>query len=56
MAVILHFKDGTSATVSLATNAVPYPGDDNFIQCVDGQPIVRAVVPVVNLDWAEISN
>jgi len=56
MSVICHFKDGTTFTSS-AVAAIPYPGNNEFIQLVDGStpPVVHALVPVENLDVAEIA-
>ena len=58
MSVILHFKDGTTYTNTLATQVIPYPGNNAFLQLADSSnpPIVRAVAPVCNLEVAEIDN
>lgn len=54
MAIGLHFKDGTIASIGLGVSIQPYPGNDAFVQVLDATPKVIAFVPVANMNWAEI--
>jgi len=56
MAIGLHFKDGTTASINLGVSIAPYPGNNDFYQVSDATPKVIAFGPVDSLEWAEIDN
>lgn len=58
MAIGLHFKDGTTASIGLGASIQPYPGNDHFYQVMNNltPPVAIAFGPTCNLEWAEIDN